>query len=94
MEYQRQHRATTWAGRHPNWQSRRKANARAYATGLLAHGKIKRGPCLRCGIQSETFHHLDYEDRTTNFQHLCWPCHLIAERKIREEKKKLTQKKS
>jgi hypothetical protein len=87
MEYQRQHRETTWRGRHPNWESRRKANARAYATGLLARGKIKRGPCEWCGKQSVSFHHLDYNDRTINFKHLCKECHLKGD-KIERDKKK------
>jgi len=84
MEYQRQTRATKWRERHPDWKARRKSNARAYATGLLQRGKIKRGPCEVCGKPSEHFHHLDYEDRTMNFQHLCRACHNEKEKEKRK----------
>ena len=53
----------------------RKLNARAYATGLLQNGKIKRGPCVFCGSPGTAFHHYDYEDRTRNFDDVCRPCH-------------------
>ena len=68
-------------------EKRRKRSARHYINTLYKRGKIKRQPCEKCGAPSLNFHHLDYEDRTTNVQHLCFKCHVQAER----EKRNLTK---
>jgi hypothetical protein len=83
MEYQRRTRAKKWSGRHPDPESRRHANARAYATNLLWRGKIKRGPCVFCDGKSRDFHHYDYEDRTMNFDSVCRPCHVTVHQFIK-----------
>ena len=64
-------------------EKKRKSTARAYINGLFRRGKIKRKPCEHCGAPSVHFHHLDYKDRTTNIEHLCHRCHVIAERQKR-----------
>lgn len=61
-------------------EKHRKYIARRYINGLFRRGKIKRKPCELCGRPSQHFHHLDYEDRTVNVQHLCFSCHVQAER--------------
>lgn len=61
-------------------EKQRKTTARRYINGLFKRGKIKRKPCELCGRPSQHFHHLDYNDRTTNVQHLCFGCHVQAER--------------
>lgn len=61
-------------------ERRRKKSARHYINTLFKRGKIKRRPCEVCGEPSQHFHHLDYNDRTTNVQHLCFTCHVQAER--------------
>lgn len=61
-------------------ERRRKQSARHYINTLFKRGKIKRDPCEICGRPSQHFHHLDYNDRTTNVQHLCFSCHVQAER--------------
>lgn len=61
-------------------EKHRKYIARRYINGLFRRGKIKRNPCEMCGRPSQHFHHLDYNDRTTNVQHLCFGCHVQAER--------------
>ena len=66
---------------------RRKKSARHYINTLLRRKKIKRKPCEVCGAPSQHFHHLDYKNRTTNVQHLCFKCHVEAER----QKRRLTK---
>lgn len=59
---------------------RRIFTARAYATGLLQRGKIKRGPCVFCGCPGVDFHHYDYLPRTRNFDSVCEQCHVDIHR--------------
>lgn len=61
----------------------RKERVRRYIYTLYQAGKISREPCYLCGEPSVHFHHLDYEERTTNIIHLCRPCHVIVERNKR-----------
>lgn len=81
--YQNRTRSKKWRERHPDHLSRLKSNARAYATGLLATGKIKRGPCVFCGKPGRDFHHYDYEPRTRNFEDVCVRCHVYAHQFIK-----------
>lgn len=71
-------RPKQWALRHPTDDLKRIATNRAYATGLLQRGKIKRGPCVFCGAPGTQFHHYDYEPRTRNFEDVCLLCHVQA----------------
>ena len=68
----------------PPDEHRRKASARHYINTLLRRGKIKRKPCKYCGAPSKHFHHLDYNDRTTNIEHVCHKCHVSLERDKRK----------
>lgn len=75
MEYQNKTRAKRWHDRYKTNPIKQIETARAYATGLLARGKIRRGPCVFCGRQGTQFHHFDYERKTRNFADVCYPCH-------------------
>lgn len=55
-----------------------KKTTRHYVNSLFKRGKIRRQPCKYCGKPSEHFHHLSYESRSLNIEHLCKRCHLIA----------------
>lgn len=79
-DYQNRTRAKKWAERYCNNELKRIETARAYATGLLARGKIKRQACVFCGDPGTQFHHYDYELRTRNFDDVCDPCHVLAHR--------------
>lgn len=74
-EYQNRTRAKKWSERYSNNPQGRKMAARAYATGLLQRGKIKRGLCVFCGDQGTEFHHYNYEPRTRSFVDVCVTCH-------------------
>lgn len=82
-EYQNRTRAKKWAERYKTDPQRKVETARAYATGLLARGKIKRGPCVFCGDPGEQFHHYDYEPRTRNFDDVCYDCHVAVHKILR-----------
>lgn len=83
IDYQNRTRLKKWRERHPDWQSREHANARAYATGLLARGKIKRGQCAYCDKPGTEFHHYDYHRRTRNFEDVCYCCHVKVHRVLK-----------
>ncbi len=68
----------------PPDEYRRKKSARHYINTLYRRGKVKRLLCEHCGDPSQNFHHLDYKDRTVNVQHLCFTCHVKAERLKRQ----------
>jgi hypothetical protein len=74
-EDQNRRRAKKWAERYATDDQKRIETARAYATGLLQRGKIKRGLCVFCGNQGTEFHHYDYERKTRNFDDVCHLCH-------------------
>lgn len=57
-------------------EARRKIKVRQVVQKRAKRGKLKRKPCEICGSTKSQFHHLDYKDRTTNVQHVCYPCHL------------------
>lgn len=82
-EYQRNNRSKKWSERYATKPERKIVVARAYANGLLQRGKIKRGPCVFCEIQSTEFHHYDYIPRTRNFDDVCSPCHDDVHRFLR-----------
>jgi hypothetical protein len=69
-------------------ESLRKKSARHYINTLFKRGKIRRQPCEFCGEPSQHFHHLSYEDRSTNIQHVCFRCHVLLER---EKRNRLTE---
>jgi hypothetical protein len=83
MEYQNRTRAKKWSERYASNDAKRIETARAYATNLLARGKIRRGPCAFCGEQGTQFHHYDYERKTRNFDDVCYECHLAAHKILR-----------
>ena len=74
-EYTSRTREKKWAKRYHTAPMRQKQTARAYATGLLARGKIKRGLCVFCGCKGTEFHHYDYLPKTMNFEDVCEMCH-------------------
>jgi len=78
LDYQNETRAKKWAQRYVGNDAKRIETARAFATGLLARGKIRRGPCVFCGDPGIQFHHYDYELRTRNFEDVCCDCHRKA----------------
>lgn len=84
QEWQNKHRRKMWRqkllARQIDPEERRRYNANAYAVNLLYRGKIKRGPCVFCGNPGTQFHHYDYEDRTRNFEDVCYGCHLRVHR--------------
>jgi hypothetical protein len=82
-EYQNRTRSKKWAERYPLNSQRQIATARAYATGLLARGKIHRGPCVFCGDPGQDFHHYDYLPRTLNFEDVCCECHVAVHKILR-----------
>jgi hypothetical protein len=53
-------------------------NARHYIWSLVRDGKVQRIPCELCGAKMKHFHHLDYEDKTTNVLQLCFQCHVLT----------------
>jgi hypothetical protein len=75
LDYQNETRAKKWSDRYANNESRRIETARAYATNLLARGKIRRHACVFCGDMGTQFHHYDYERKTRNFDDVCDLCH-------------------
>ncbi len=79
-DYQDRTRAKKWALRYVGNAQKKIETARAYATGLLRRGKIKRGPCVFCGNRGVQFHHYDYELKTRNFDSVCRHCHIQIHR--------------
>ena len=84
-ECARQYMADYYRQRGGQWEcmtqeQRRISNVRHYANYLIKSGKVKRTPCVFCGAPSTEVHHYDYEDRTTNFDCVCKPCHIAAHR--------------
>jgi hypothetical protein len=65
-----------WRPDHPlKGESRRRANARAYAKVYVKRGRLKREPCQVCGSRKSQLHHPDHE-LPLLVVWLCRPCHL------------------
>lgn len=70
-----------WARKHGgHWacltpEQRKRATVRMFIDHRVHRGKLKRLPCYECGNPITEFHHLDYEPRTLNVEHLCQSCH-------------------
>ena len=50
--------------------------ARKITDSLLAHGAIKRRPCVYCGASEVTTNHKSYE-KPWDVNFLCWDCHVL-----------------
>ncbi len=66
--------------RTPKPHITKKQRVRRFIYTLFQAGKIQRLPCELCGKPSAHFHHLDYEERTTNVMQVCHRCHVELER--------------
>lgn len=75
LDYQNETRAKKWRERYSNNRIKQIETSRAYATGLLQRGKIRRCSCVFCGDTGTQFHHYDYERKTRNFEDVCDLCH-------------------
>jgi hypothetical protein len=64
-----------WRKKHPMpARQKKRANIRRVSGMLVKRGKIKPGPCFKCGGEATERHHPNYKNPRA-FYWLCAPCH-------------------